>query len=182
MALPDSEVLRGLRRPQVPCRYLSHRPSGTRSGGSPSSHATISLSRCQSLSGTCSKTFLIALRKQILGVFIPKYGTSRTLWHAKLTASKYFPRIFPSFDRSLLRLVGGENLNMLHRTTHGVSRSYYRASEAFASCNAMVCSDTHTRSSRATSQTQLAAFRMDLNLKIPKFCMWFCPLRTTALV
>ena len=54
--------------------------------------------------------------------------------------------------------------------------------KTFACCDAVVCSDSHTRSSRAPSQTQLTASRMDLNLKILMIFMWFCPLHTTALV
>ena len=46
----------------------------------------------------------------------------------------------------------------------------------------MVCSDTHTCSSTASSHIQLTPSTIDLNLKILKFCMWFCLLHSTAFV
>ena len=56
---------------------------------------------------------------------------------------------------------------------HGLARSYCRASRVFASWHEMVSSDTHTWSSRASSQTQLTASMMDLNFCILNPCMVF---------
>ena len=59
-----------------------------------------------------------------------------------------------------MRLVGDENRSMPHWTTHGPSMSKSRATKTYVSCQDMVSSDTHTWSSRASSQTQFTSLQI----------------------
>ena len=69
---------------------LSISSSSNLSDRSPNSQPTISLSKFQIVSDMSSKTFLMALKKQILGVFNPEHGNTRIPWNAKVIVPWYF--------------------------------------------------------------------------------------------
>ena len=110
---------------------LSCRPSsssGSRSDLPPSSHPFISLSGVHTHTCIRSSIFRVEFRKQALGVFLLTMGRTRDHLKARLIVSLFFARIAPSFNKSLLRLVGDEYHSMPHCTTQGTSMSQFEAS------------------------------------------------------
>ena len=132
MAVPTSEFP-NLRGPQVPFRCPSHRPRCRQRVGS------FSRSPAGRLPFWIPKTPGPAFRHFSC---CPRGAGSRRV-HSPIKQTKStserpidrFSRSSPSFNKSLLRLVGAGNHNILHFTTHRISRSYCRASRTFASYN-----------------------------------------------
>ena len=91
--------------PSFPC-------SSSRSGLPPSSHPFISIS------GGHTNVARIDLMEQALGVFLLQKGRMKDPLKARLIVS-VTAKSTPSFNKSLLRLVGAENHSILPRTTHG---------------------------------------------------------------
>ena len=84
------------------------------SGLPPKSKPLKSLSGAHTNSAKRVNVKLCALKMQALGVFLLQNGKIKGPLMAKLIVSLYFSRITPSFNKSLLRLVGAEYHNITH--------------------------------------------------------------------